>query len=219
MDFLIGLVVFIAVAFVLGWVVSSMAKQQREITVQTEPALAVEVIRQHFGSVWWRQVAGPGQLNFRARGLGLGAVLKTKPTLSIDVDQLDASTFSVQVWMSAWAQQAGIVALADRVVLKRAGLFRKLRSLNPVAASSPPRAFAPAVAPQAPAAWPAVANHQVAQQGPPRPQRLPMAHRDRCSPHHSRAFRVTDTRASVPSGLAGHRAGRVEGPLLQVILG
>lgn len=167
MDFLIGLVVFIAVAFVLGWVVSSMAKQQREITVQTEPALAVEVIQQHFGSVWWREVAGPGQLNFRARGLGLGAVLKTKPTLSIDVDQLDASTFSVQVWMSAWGQQAGIVALADRVVLKRAGLFRKLRSLNPVAASSAPQAFAPPVAPQASAAWPAVANHQVAQQGPP----------------------------------------------------
>jgi hypothetical protein len=156
MDVLIALVVIVAVAFVLGWALSLAAKQQRDITVQAQPADIVDLIQRHFGSVWWREVSGRGQLNFRARGLGLGAVLKNKPTLSIDVEQLSDSTYAVQVWMSAWGQQSGVVALADRVVVKRLSLFRKLRALNPALSASAP-AFAP----------PAPAPHSFAPSSPP----------------------------------------------------
>jgi len=88
------------------------------------------MIKSHFTRVWWPPTAGVGQFNFKARGFGLGGVLKKKPTLSIDLQPTPDGATEVQVWMSEWGQQSGIVALGDRVVLKRRSLLRKLRSLE-----------------------------------------------------------------------------------------
>lgn len=42
----------------------------------------------------------------------------------------------VQVWMSEWGHLGGIVGSADRVVLRRRSLFRKLGALGTVHSAS-----------------------------------------------------------------------------------
>ena len=130
MDLLIWLFVIIGVAFALGWILSAMAKTQQNVVIRAAPADIADTIGRHFNKLWWPPVEGSGQFNFRARGFGLGGVIKKKPTLSIDLQAAPNGATEVQVWMSEWGQQSGVVGLADRVVLKRFGLLRKLRSLE-----------------------------------------------------------------------------------------
>ncbi len=135
MDLLIWIAVIIGGLFVAGWILSAMAKTQKNVVVRATPAAIAETIDGHFAKLWWPPVAGRGQFNFRARGFGLGGILKGKPTLSIDLAPTPDGATEVQVWMSEWGQQSGIVALADRFVLKRSALFRKLRTLEAAAHS------------------------------------------------------------------------------------
>lgn len=125
-----GIAVFVGVAFVVGWILSSSAKNQQNLVVNAAPAVIAETIAGHFNRLWWPPVSGRGQFNFKARGFGLGGVLKGKPVMSIDLEQTPDGATEVQVWMSEWGHQAGIVALADRFVWKRYTLMKKLRSID-----------------------------------------------------------------------------------------
>ncbi|WP_131831333.1 hypothetical protein [Mycobacteroides abscessus] len=116
--------------FVAAWVLSAMAKTQKNVVVRADPNLIADTIRGHFTKLWWPPAQGHGQFNFRGRGFGVAGIIKKKPVMSIDLDaQHDGST-EVQVWMSEWGTMYGMVGLADRVVMKRASLFRKLRALE-----------------------------------------------------------------------------------------
>lgn len=132
MDFLIGIGVVVGAILIFGWILSAMAKSQQNVVVRATSAVIAETIDRHFAKLWWPPVEGRGQFNFRAGGFGLGGVLKKKPVLSIDLQPLPDGSTEVQVWMSEWGQKSGIVGLADRFVLKRSALFRKLRSLETV---------------------------------------------------------------------------------------
>lgn len=136
MELLVGIAVFIGVAFIVGWIISSSAKTQQNLVVNAPPALIAETIAGHFSKLWWPPVSGRGQFNFKARGFGLGGVLKGKPVMSIDLEQTPDGAIEVQVWMSEWGHQAGIVALADRFVWKRYTLMKQLRSIDVAAHSA-----------------------------------------------------------------------------------
>lgn len=131
MDLLVGILVIFIALLVLGWVLSAMAKSQKALVVRADPQLIADTINGHFGKVWWPPAKdGPGQFNFRARGFGLGGIMTTRPVLSIDLEASPGGGTEVQVWMSSFGHQVGIIALADRVVLKRLSLFRRLRALE-----------------------------------------------------------------------------------------
>ena len=44
----------------------------------------------------------PGEMNFRARGFGLGSYGKKRPVLSIHIQDLRDGTSGVSVWTSSW---------------------------------------------------------------------------------------------------------------------
>lgn len=131
MEILIGIVVFVGVIYVFGLVLSFKAKAQQDLVIRADPGAIASTIEGHFTKVWWPTTRGDGAFNYRPRGLGLGGgVIKKKPVLSISLEPTPDGATAVQAWMSEWGQGSGIVGLADRVVFKRSGLFRKLRALE-----------------------------------------------------------------------------------------
>lgn len=130
MEIVVGILVVLACMFVAAWVISAMAKTQKNVVVRADPNAIAETIRSHFTKLWWPPTQGRGHFNFRGRGYGMAGIIKKKPVMSIDLEaQPDGST-EVQVWMSEWGTMYCMVGLADRVVMKRASLFRKLRALE-----------------------------------------------------------------------------------------
>ncbi|MFF0488668.1 hypothetical protein ACWDSJ_02060 [Nocardia sp. NPDC003482] len=130
MEFLfIVIVVAFVVSLVSGVVLSAAARKQLETYSKAPRNRVRDTVVDHFGSVWWRDVEGPGDFNYQARGFGLASAGLRRPVVSIDVVTLDNGNTSVAAWMSAWSQRMGIVGCCDRVYFKRRGLIRKIEAL------------------------------------------------------------------------------------------
>lgn len=125
--------IFFVSLFVLGWVLTFMAKRHL-ITVVPMPINAVaEAVRNQFHGVGWREVPGNGHFNFQSRGIGLNSYGMENPVLSIDLEDLDDGTTGIEVWMSEWMSRYGIASSCDRVISKRWRLTRKLATLGQTA--------------------------------------------------------------------------------------
>ncbi|MBF6212797.1 hypothetical protein IU487_17350 [Nocardia puris] len=128
-----ALLVLLGIAFaavlVIAFFFTVGARKQIDTYAKAPYNHVIDVVRDHFGSVWWRAVDGPGDLNFQARGFGLASVGNDKPVLSVTVTQMDNGNVSVAVWMSSWSQRMGIAGCCDRVYLKRRKLIQKIDAL------------------------------------------------------------------------------------------
>ncbi|MCP2278422.1 hypothetical protein SAMN04244553_3627 [Nocardia amikacinitolerans] len=130
MEFLLIVIGFAFVAsLVAGFVLSIAAKNQIDTHAKAPRTRVTDTIIDHFGSVWWRSVDGPGDFNFQARGFGLNSAGLRRPVVSIDVAALDNGNTTVAAWMSAWSQRMGIVGCCDRVYFKRRQLIKKIEAL------------------------------------------------------------------------------------------
>jgi hypothetical protein len=130
---------YVAVAAVLGWVLSVLARRQRDSLVGAAADVVTAAVRETFSGVGWKQVNGAGTLNFRARGFGFGGFKAKPPVVSVQIEAQSDGTTLVSVWTSEWNSRMGMMALCDRVVSKRFRLDRKLAALSsvgPLAAAS-----------------------------------------------------------------------------------
>ena len=127
---LISLLVYILGAAITGWVLSVMARRQLDLVVHASTRAVSAAVADSFSGVGWKSVNGPGQFNFQARGLGLGAYNAKRPVISIDVEDNADGAALVNIWTSAWSSQFGMMALCDRVITKRFRLGRKLAELS-----------------------------------------------------------------------------------------
>lgn len=119
----------ILAVLVLSFVLSVGARRQLDTYVKVPHNHVLDTVRDHFGSVWWRTVDGPGDLNFQVRGLGLSSVGSDKPVVSVTVTAMDNGNIGVAAWMSSWSQRMGIVGCCDRVYFKRRSLIQKIEAL------------------------------------------------------------------------------------------
>ncbi|MRH87655.1 hypothetical protein GFY24_09355 [Nocardia sp. SYP-A9097] len=126
--FVLFIIAFAAV-LILGLFLSAGARKQIDTYAKVPYEHVTDVVHDHFGSVWWRAVDGPGDMNFRARGFGLSSIGSAKPVLSVKVTALDNGNVSVAAWMSSWSQRMGIVGCCDRVYFKRRTLIQKIEAL------------------------------------------------------------------------------------------
>lgn len=108
------------------------ARKQIEVVVDASPQEVADVVQSHFKSVWWRQVGGGGDLNFQAKGVGMGSYGLENPVLSVQIDETGSGVVAVGIWMSEWESRFGIAGAADRAYFKRRKLVKKLESLRSV---------------------------------------------------------------------------------------
>lgn len=130
MEILWAIVVVVAVIAVAQIGMTIAAKKQVGVVVDATTQEVTDVVLSHFKSVWWKQVSGRGDLNFQARGAGMGSYGLENPVLSVDIDETDSGVVAVDIWMSAWESRAGIAGAADRAYFKSRKLVKKLESLR-----------------------------------------------------------------------------------------
>ncbi|CAM3804268.1 hypothetical protein [Smaragdicoccus niigatensis] len=136
MDILVFIGCVVVAALVLQITLSVMARREYETYVQAPRAQVIDLVRDHFGSVWWRQIKGEGDLNFEPKGFGVGSVGMMKPTVSVNVVTHDNGNTEVVVGMTEWGSKFGLIGYCDRVVFKSRKLMKKLESLE-VAGAAP----------------------------------------------------------------------------------
>lgn len=130
MEALVVLFVAFFVAVLTASVIfSAGARKQVDTYVKAPYDHVIDAVQDHFGSVWWREVDGPGDLNYRVRGFGLSSVGSGRPVISIKIAGMDNGNISVAAWMSSWSQRMGIVGCCDRVYFKRRKLIQKIEAL------------------------------------------------------------------------------------------
>lgn len=146
----LAILIVIAVMMVEAWILTFMAGRQHDHLVLASPQQVRAVVEESFSGVGWKRVNGRGQLNYKARGFGLGAYGMKRPVVSVDItDRGDGST-EVNIWTSEWNSRSGMMALCDRVVSKKFWLGHKLAALNPPMAAPPhPAGFTPVGSPAA----------------------------------------------------------------------
>jgi len=89
--FLILLIVAILVA---NGLITYFARVQSEIVVPKTPEQVSQLVHKSFGSLLWRQVDGPGTINYVRRTINDSGM-----TISVDIVP-DSTGTIVQVWMS-----------------------------------------------------------------------------------------------------------------------
>ena len=130
--FVVFLVVVIGVPLTTSFVLSAMAKQQKDIVVGVPVAVATTAVQDAFRGMGWTETHGKGALNFRCRGFGLSSMaIKTKPVLSIAFADAGGGATQVSVWLSEWGTSWAQMGCCDRVVLKRRKVVKALESLTP----------------------------------------------------------------------------------------
>ncbi len=126
----VAFLIWIGAVMVLGWVLSAMSKRQVTLGTSASPELVVETVLDEFATFGWKRVDGRGALNFKPRGFGMSAATLKKPVVSIDVERVDSGITQVDIWMSQWSTQGGIVGFCDRVVAKVWQLRRRVVQLD-----------------------------------------------------------------------------------------
>jgi hypothetical protein len=121
--------IFVVAVLVASVVLSIGARKQVDTYVKAPYNHVIDAVQDHFGSVWWRAVDGPGDLNYRVRGFGLSSIGSSRPVVSVRITAMDNGNVGVAAWMSSWSQRMGIVGCCDRVYFKRSGLIRKIEAL------------------------------------------------------------------------------------------
>ncbi|WP_405137804.1 hypothetical protein [Nocardia sp. NBC_01388] len=127
--FIVLVGIIFVTALVISFFLSAGARKQIDTYVEAPHNHVIDLVQDHFGSVWWRAVDGPGDMNYRARGFGMSSVGSAKPVISVSVTALDNGRVSVAAWMSSWSQRMGIVGCCDRVYFKRRSLIQKIEAL------------------------------------------------------------------------------------------
>ncbi|WP_019932841.1 hypothetical protein [Nocardia sp. BMG111209] len=122
-------VIFVVFVLIASVVLSIGARKQIDTYVKAPYNHVIDTVEDHFGSVWWRAVEGPGDLNYRARGFGLSSIGSSRPVVSIKITAMDNGKVGVAAWMSSWSQRMGIVGCCDRVYFKRHKLIQKIEAL------------------------------------------------------------------------------------------
>ncbi|WP_157117467.1 hypothetical protein [Nocardia vaccinii] len=126
----VAFLIWIGAVLVLGWVLSAVATRQVTLGTSASVGLVMETILDEFGTFGWKRVDGRGALNFKPRGFGMSAATLKKPVVSIDVERVDDGITQVDIWMSQWSTQGGIVGFCDRVVTKVWLLQRRVVQLE-----------------------------------------------------------------------------------------
>lgn len=121
---------YIILAAISGWILTVIARRQKDVLVWADPDTVTATVQESFSGVGWKQVDGPGQLNFQARGLGFGSFNADRPVISVGLEGQPDGTTDVSIWTSKGQMQFGFMALCDRVVSKRFWLARKLAELS-----------------------------------------------------------------------------------------
>jgi len=129
---------FVVGAAVVAWVLTALAKQQQDLLLGVSAQSAAEAVLASFSGVGWKQIDGPGMLNFLARGFGIGGYRAKRPVVSVDIEDRGDGSTVVSIWTSAWSSRMGMMALCDRVVSKKFWLARKLTELPGIGAPTPP---------------------------------------------------------------------------------
>lgn len=129
MEILVGFLIIVVVMWIAAVWLGSEAKRQINVEVAAAPDAVAAVVRDHFESVLWHAVQGPGMINMQSRGFGVGSIGMKNPTISIDISAVESGGSLVEMWMSAWESRAGVAASADRVYFKRKGLIKKLAAM------------------------------------------------------------------------------------------
>lgn len=131
----VAFLVWIAAIWVLFMVLSVIAKRQVDYLVAASEEAVVHAIRGSFGALW-RETSGPGTLNFRSRGPGIGIRSPGKqPVMSITI-QTTPDAVEVSEWMSIWFSQNGMVLAIDRFAFQRLRVRRSLAGISPISEPS-----------------------------------------------------------------------------------
>ncbi|MQY20129.1 hypothetical protein [Nocardia macrotermitis] len=125
----VGLLIWIGALLILGLVLSSMAKRQVSVRLGAPAELVLEAVLDEFKTLGWTRVNGPGAFNFKARGFGMSMNLG-KPVVSVDVEQQEDGSTGVDIWLSTWNSQWGVVGCCDRVVTKVWQVQRRMAQLE-----------------------------------------------------------------------------------------
>ncbi|MFC7956554.1 hypothetical protein SAMN05444374_1092 [Rhodococcoides kroppenstedtii] len=119
---------FVFATWVAALVFSARARNQEDFLVASTDEVVLRAVASLFGPLW-KQVDGPGQLNYKARGMGLGVrSFGVQPTMSIDAEQFPEGV-QVSVWTSHWINQGGMVIGVDRIMAHRWRIRRALAAL------------------------------------------------------------------------------------------
>ncbi|MBY6361513.1 hypothetical protein [Rhodococcoides corynebacterioides] len=120
---------FVFATWVAALVFSARARNQDDLLVASTDDVVLRTVASLFGPLW-KEVDGPGHLNYKARGMGLGVrSFGVQPTMSIDADQTPDGV-QVGVWTSQWTGQGGMVLGVDRVMGHRWRIRRALSALT-----------------------------------------------------------------------------------------
>ena len=119
--FILILILLIVGILILTFWMNGSAKRQDETQVKLSPTRVADVVNDAFGSVFWKDVSGPGDLNKRRRTInGSG------PVISVDINQLENGGSHVAVWMSHWTNRGPAVLGADQVMRQKKKVLRRL---------------------------------------------------------------------------------------------
>lgn len=124
MDIVFLLFVLLIGVLIASWTLSAFARRHVLIPTALPAARAAEVCEGRFARLAWRRVEGRGDLNFQARGIRFRGA--EPPVLSLDVHTEDGHTV-LEMWMSSWTTQFGMVDHVEKVFWKRWTLPKALR--------------------------------------------------------------------------------------------
>lgn len=132
MDVVFVIFMLLVAVVVAGWVISVLARRHVLVATSLSPEHAAQVCDSKFSRLGWRRVDGRGDLNYQARGIGSRG--RTPPVLSISIGTDESGVTGVELWMSEWTSQYGMVNHIEKVFWKRWTLPRALREAEAGAA-------------------------------------------------------------------------------------
>jgi hypothetical protein len=132
MDVVFVIFMLLVAVVVAGWVISVLARRHVLVATSLSPEHAAQVCDSKFSRLGWRRVDGRGDLNYQARGIGSRG--RTPPVLSISIGTDESGVTGVELWMSEWTGQYGMVNHIEKVFWKRWTLPRALREAEAGAA-------------------------------------------------------------------------------------
>ena len=118
--FLVLILIIVGLLILTFWLNNS-AKRQEETQVKLSNGRVADIVHQAFGSVFWKDVDGPGDLNKRRRTIN-----DTGPVVSIDINELEGGGSHVVVWMSHWTKKGPSILGSDEVMRKKRKVIRQL---------------------------------------------------------------------------------------------
>lgn len=118
--FLVLILIIVGLLVLTFWLNSS-AKRQAETQIKLSTTRAADVVHDSFGTLFWKDVDGPGHVNKRRRTIN-----DTGPVVSIDINELENGGSHVVVWMSHWTTKGPSILGSDEVMRKKRKVIRQL---------------------------------------------------------------------------------------------